>query len=361
MFLTHGGAVTGEYMYSFDARGPEYDSRLHVYRWNQMQGAAGLQGYVMQRRMKDKIEKFIIKTGGMDMVDAWLMIRVCSNVNADTGTYALNCYHVSPDPPQDREVVLRDPDVGNDDEGYVRVPRFELNSYPEEWSYDTQGEEAAPKSEPEQDDTAAMGQAEAEAPEAAEAESAVEDAVEAIVAAADAPEAGVEAVIAATSAEEASYEDTADAEETPSETQVPRTEASEVEEAVGETTAEAPEPALLPEAAAPEEEAAAAPEPASMSLEAVEGMVDFGDVDDVIDVAEEDHDAYESSYGETVDAAEAPAGSELWVAEAIENEAPDAAAQTAQAEEALDEEIVYEIVYEGENAFAPAPASEARR
>jgi hypothetical protein len=84
-------------------------------------------------------------------------------------------------------------------------------------------------------------------------------------------------------------------------------------------------------------------------------------VDDVIDVAEEDHDAYESSYGETVDAAEAPAGSELWVAEAIENEAPDAAAQTAQAEEALDEEIVYEIVYEGEDAFAPAPASEARR
>jgi hypothetical protein len=130
-----------------------------------------------------------------------------------------------------------------------------------------------------------------------------------------------------------------------------------VEEAVGETTAEAPEPALLPEAAAPEEEAAAAPEPASMSLEAVEGMVDFGDVDDVIDVAEEDHDAYESSYGETVDAAEAPAGSELWAPEAIENEAPDAAAQTAQAEEALDEEIVYE----GEDAFAPAPASEARR
>ena len=42
-----------------------------------------------------------------------------------------------------------------------------------------------------------------------------------------------------------------DAEETPSETQVPRKEASEVEEAVGETTAEAPEPALLPEAAAP--------------------------------------------------------------------------------------------------------------
>jgi hypothetical protein len=295
-------------MYSFDSHGPEYDSRLHVYRWNQMQGAAGLQGYVMQRRMKDKIEKFILKTGGMDMVDAWLMIRVCSNVNADTGTYALNCYHVSPDPPQDREVVLRDPDVVNDDEGYVRVPRFELNSYPEEWSYDTQGEEAAPKSEPEQDDTAATGQAEAEAPAAAEAESAVEDAVEAIVAAADAPEAGVEAVIAATSAEEASYEDTADAEETPSETQVPRKEASEVEEAVGETTAEAPEPALLPEAAAPEEEAAAAPEPASMSLEAVEGMVDFGDVDDVIDVAEEDHDAYESSYGETVDAARRPRG-----------------------------------------------------
>ena len=64
-------------MYSFDSHGPEYDSRLHVYRWNQMQGAAGLQGYVMQRRMKDKIEKFIVKSGGMDMVDAWLSAKLC--------------------------------------------------------------------------------------------------------------------------------------------------------------------------------------------------------------------------------------------------------------------------------------------
>ena len=121
-------------------------------------------------------------------------------------------------------------------------------------------------------------------------------------------------------------------------------------------TAEAPEEAAPEEAAATTEETAAAAEPASAYAEAVEGMVDFEDVDAVLDVSEADHDAYESSYGETVDAAEAPAGSELW-AEAIENEAPDAAAQTAQAEEALDEEIVYE----GEDAFAPAPASEARR
>ena len=368
MFLTHGGAVTGEYMYSFDARGPEYDSRLHVYRWNQMQGAAGLQGYVMQRRMKDKIEKFIVKTGGMDMVDAWLMIRVCSSVQPDTGTYPLNCYHVSPDPPQDGEVVLRDPDVVNGEEGYVRVPRFELNSYPEEWSYDTGGEEAAPKPEPGEDATAATGQQEAEAPAAADtAEDAVEDAVEELAAAADAPEAGVEAVIAATSAEEASYEDAtegaaADAAEAAeaAEMEARQTEAGKVAEAVGEMTAEAPEEAAPEEAAATTEETAAAAEPASAYPEAVEGMVDFEDVDAVIDVSEADHDAYESSYGDTMDAAEAPAGSERGDAEAIENEAPDAAAAAEQtAEEALDEEITYE----GNEAFAfaPAPAPEARR
>ena len=413
MFLTHGGAYSGEYMYSFDSHGPEYDSRLHVYRWNQMQGAAGLQGYVMQRRMKDKIEKFIVKSGGMDMVDAWLMIRVCSSLQ-DTGTYALNCYHVSPDPPQDRDVVLRDPDMASGDEGYVRVPRFELNSYPKEWPYDTAGEEAGPQ--PEGAATAAMGQA--AAPAAAETEDAAEDPIEEIAAAADEPEAGVDAVIAATSEEEVSYEDSADS--VAAKMEVRQIEAGEVAEAVGEMMAEAPEPAAeevapAPEeaaaaeeeaaaateeavpttegavptteeavptteeavpateeavpaaeeavateeeaAAATEEAAAAATEPATASTESVEVMVDFGDVDDVLDIARADHDAYESSYGETVDAAEAPAGSERDDAEAMENEAPDAAAAQAQAEEALDEEITYD----GEDAFAPAFAPEARR
>ena len=363
MFLTHGGARTGNYMYSFDSHGPEYDSRLHVYRWNQMQGAAGLQGYVMQRRMKDKIEKYIVKTGGMDMVDAWLMIRVCSSVQPDTGTYPLNCYHVSPDPPRDREVVLRDPDVVHGEEGYVRVPRFELNSYPEEWSYDTGGEEAAPKPEPDEDATAATGQQEAEAPAAAEtAEDAVEDAVEELAAAADAPEAAVEAAIAATSAEEVSYEDAtdgvaADAADA-AEMEARQTEAGKVAEAVGEMTAEAPEPAPE-EAAATTEETAAAAEPASASAEDVDAMMDFEDVDAVLDVSEADHDAYESSYGDTMDAAEAPAGSEREDAEAIENEAPDAAAAASRAEEALDEEITYEGMETF--AFAPAPAPEARR
>ena len=346
---------------------PGVHSRLHVYRWNQMQGAAGLQGYVMQRRMKDKIEKYIVKTGGMDMVDAWLMIRVCSSVQPDTGTYPLNCYHVSPDPPRDREVVLRDPDVVNGEEGYVRVPRFELNSYPEEWSYDTGGEEAAPKPEPDEDATAATGQQEAEAPAAAETaedtvEDAVEDAVEELAAAADAPEAAVEAAIAATSAEEVSYEDAtdgvaADAADT-AEMEARQTEAGKVAEAVGEMTAEAPEPAPE-EAAATTEETAAAAEPASASEEDVDAMMDFEDVDAVLDVSEADHDAYESSYGDTMDAAEAPAGSEREDAEAIEHEAPDAAAAVSRAEEALDEEITYEGMETF--AFAPAPAPEARR
>jgi hypothetical protein len=88
-------------------------------------------------------------------------------------------------------------------------------------------------------------------------------------------------------------------------------------------------------------------------------MVDFEDVDAVLDVSEADHDAYESSYGDTMDAAEAPAGSEREDAEAIENEAPDAAAAASRAEEALDEEITYEGMETF--AFAPAPAPEARR
>ena len=352
MFLTHGGLYTGDYMYSFDSHGPEYDSRLHVYRWNQMQSAAGLQGYVMQRRMKDKIEKFIVKSGGMDMVDAWLMIRVCSNVQTDTGTYALNCYHVSPDPPRDSEVVVRDPDAASGEEGYVRVPRFELNSYPGEWPYDTVGEEAAPRPELDGGVTAAMGRAETEAPAAAETtEEAAENAGEELAAAA-APEAGVEAVISATTEEQVSYEETADTDAV--DVEVRQVEAGDVAEAFVESMAEAPGPA--PEPAASTEEAAAA-EPVSAFAESVEGMVDFGDVDDVLDVAEADRDAYESSYGETVDAAEAPAGSEREDAEATEDEAPDAAAAPAQAEEASDGEITYD----GEEAFAPGPAPEVSR
>ena len=95
-------------------------------------------------------------------------------------------------------------------------------------------------------------------------------------------------------------------------------------------TAEAPEEAAPEEAAATTEETAAAAEPASAYAEAVEGMVDFEDVDAVLDVSEADHDAYESSYGDTMDAAEAPAGSERGDAEAIENEAPDAPAAAKQ-------------------------------
>ena len=141
IFLTHGDAVTGDYLYSFDSHGPEYDSRIHMYRWNQIEGAAGLQGYIINRRFKKKLEDYVVQTGGMDMVDAWLMVKVCgSKVKNAEGedVYALNCYHATPTEPPMRDVILRDADVRAPDEswGYVRLGKYDGNSYPEEFEYD---------------------------------------------------------------------------------------------------------------------------------------------------------------------------------------------------------------------------------
>lgn len=164
IFIVAPEIVTGEYLYSFNSHGPEKDETIHMYRWNAVQQAAGLQGYVMSRRFKPKVIKHIVKSGGMDMVDAWLMTKVCSEPQADTGKYALNCYHATTAPPADgREIVVRDADVRRDTSGIVRLGRYELNSYPEDAAipYDF-GEEAEQPAAPAPSDGEPDEEAEAE-------------------------------------------------------------------------------------------------------------------------------------------------------------------------------------------------------
>ena len=45
-----------------------------MYRWNELQGVAGLQGYVVSRRFIDKLHRYVAGHG-LDMVDAWLLLH----------------------------------------------------------------------------------------------------------------------------------------------------------------------------------------------------------------------------------------------------------------------------------------------
>ena len=297
MFLTHGEAVSGEYLYSFNSSGPTESKDLHVYRWNQRQGAAGLQGYIAQRRMKDKLEKYIVKTGGMDMVDAWLMTRVCSQVQDDTKTYALNCYHVSPNPPgEGQAVVMRDPSVEYAGAGYVKVNRDPKNSYPAEWTYDMLGEGA---------DAGALGQDEAE--ETQETEGVVEE-----------------------------EEETQGGEEVEGANTVDATDEASYEDASGPATAET-------------EIDLDADIPLETNPDLPEG------VDDVLDVVQDDRDAYEGSFEETLDDAEAPyPSSEMNETVATQTEtAEEAASNVDFVEGAISGDA--EIERDASETVAPAP------
>lgn len=135
IILTHGDADSGEYAYSFDSRGPEYVSRINMYRWNAMQDAAGLQGYVVSRRFIDKLHRYVAQHG-LNMVDAWLLVHKCGGREPDTGRFAFNCYHATPNLFRDSPVVIREPDVVEGDRSYVRMAATDFNSYPEYVEYD---------------------------------------------------------------------------------------------------------------------------------------------------------------------------------------------------------------------------------
>ena len=133
--LTHGDTDSGEYVYSFDSHGPEYDSRINMYRWNELQGVAGLQGYVVSRRFIDKLHRYVAGHG-LDMVDAWLLLHKCSGREPDTGRFAFNCYHATPHLFRNSPVAIREPDVVEGGRSYVRMSATTFNSYPEFVEYD---------------------------------------------------------------------------------------------------------------------------------------------------------------------------------------------------------------------------------
>ena len=304
MFLTHGPAVSGDYMYSFKSQGPKESADLHIYRWNQMQGAAGLQGYVSQKRMKDKLDAFIVKTGGMDMVDAWLMVKVCSSIQEDTQTYALNCYHVSPNAPEGVQLNFKDPDVAWGDQGYVKVPRYEKNSYSDKWPYDLLGEGG-------EEDAGELGKKRSSKHllEPFMGELGIENlddelaAVEEVVEEVEEPE-GEEVVeeLIENPEDEAAYEASAEA---PGPAEAQKVEAEEV---VVEEVSEVEE--ILP-VEGPEETESDTTE-ISVNGATSEITVDLnadiaGDVDEELEIDQDDTDAYEESFEDTVEAvAQAP-------------------------------------------------------
>ena len=68
---------------------------LYMYNWDKVVGGAGLSAYMIGPRFTEKINKEIIGWRGADMVDAWLMLKMCDK--KDNGDYndahRLNCYH----------------------------------------------------------------------------------------------------------------------------------------------------------------------------------------------------------------------------------------------------------------------------
>jgi hypothetical protein len=66
----------------------------------------------------------VVKTGYMDMVDAWLMIQVCSKRQPDTNKFGLNCYHATTQAPAGRPISFKD------ENKQVDLGLYEGNTYP---------------------------------------------------------------------------------------------------------------------------------------------------------------------------------------------------------------------------------------
>lgn len=100
-FINHHGAGPGALVDTFEARGwlngvaGGEHPRYQIFRWDRDVGAAGLQGYVASRKFVNEIFHKIAWDGGADMVDAWLMGRMCGTRDPD-GNLKLTCYHVVP-------------------------------------------------------------------------------------------------------------------------------------------------------------------------------------------------------------------------------------------------------------------------
>lgn len=71
------------------------EDMMYMYRVNRMIGGAGLSSYLIGPNFVDKIYEQIVFHRGADMVDAWLMLRMCSTKDERYTTYKsrINCFH----------------------------------------------------------------------------------------------------------------------------------------------------------------------------------------------------------------------------------------------------------------------------
>jgi len=71
------------------------DEMMYLYNWDKVVGGAGLSGYMIGPNFTEKINNQILAWRGADMVDAWLMLKMCDK--KDSGDYndahRINCYH----------------------------------------------------------------------------------------------------------------------------------------------------------------------------------------------------------------------------------------------------------------------------
>ena len=72
------------------------DDMVYMYAVNRLKGGAGLSGYMIGPKFTEKIYDQITLHRGADMVDAWLLIQMCSHRDERYATYKprINCYHV---------------------------------------------------------------------------------------------------------------------------------------------------------------------------------------------------------------------------------------------------------------------------
>ena len=76
--------------------------RYQIYEWDRETFQAGLQAYMVSKKFVNEIWHKIMWNNGADMVDAWIMGRMCgekygnkARAGGDDGIRKLNCYHAT--------------------------------------------------------------------------------------------------------------------------------------------------------------------------------------------------------------------------------------------------------------------------
>ena len=94
IFLKTKNEHTGQFVKQW----PVGKDMIYMYAQNRMHGGAGLAGYMLGPKFTEKIYEHIVSHNGADMVDAWLLINVCSHGDERSTNGGrknrLNCYHV---------------------------------------------------------------------------------------------------------------------------------------------------------------------------------------------------------------------------------------------------------------------------